>query len=148
MENNRILDVDNDAQMYALHKVYLPRLQVDLGNWREVWNNHPIRTAHNKTPNQLWHAGQITQPQSYTSIQNFNTTREQRLAQVLSFRQTYQLPEPTDIGIVLSRIPPPLSPDIMLQLDGTIDIGRHSDSNAIDIYGEVMTFIMSNRTVQ
>ena len=143
LENHRVLDVDNNEQMYALHMVYLPRLNKDLKEWRTVWNNHPIRTEKNQSPLQLWHADRIVNRNSTcTSIRNnLDTTPNERAEQVREFRAGNQLSEPDDIGIVITRIPQPLPTPLMNELEAAIDDRRSSDSNAIDIYGEVMTFI-------
>jgi len=57
MENVGLLDPDNIADIWALHFIYLPIIQSQLDLFRDAWCNHPIRTAHNRTPNQLWILG-------------------------------------------------------------------------------------------
>ena len=34
--------------------VYLPIIQSQVDMFHEAWCNHPLRTAHNQTPHQLW----------------------------------------------------------------------------------------------
>ncbi len=54
MENVlKILDTTNDKDMFALHYVFLPRIQKLLDEWVEAWNNHPMRTERNMSPNQI-----------------------------------------------------------------------------------------------
>ena len=53
MEDNKILNVDSDVQLYALHLVYLPRIRKNLQLWRESWNRHGVRTEKYQTPYQL-----------------------------------------------------------------------------------------------
>ena len=54
MENVDLLDPDNFEDLGALPFVYLPKVQSQLDLFRDAWCNHPIRMAHNRTPNQLW----------------------------------------------------------------------------------------------
>ena len=55
------LDTTNEADMYCLHFVYIPRLNEALKGFVESWNNHPITTARNLTPNELFIRGAIEQ---------------------------------------------------------------------------------------
>ena len=57
LEDVGLLDPDNAVDLWALHFVFLPRIQSRLDLFRDAWCNHPIRTAHNRTPNQLWILG-------------------------------------------------------------------------------------------
>ena len=54
MEDLRILDPIRDPDLYALHYVFLPRINTDLSLFLSVWNNHPIRTEHGLSPLVLW----------------------------------------------------------------------------------------------
>ncbi|XP_031550495.1 uncharacterized protein LOC116287931 [Actinia tenebrosa] len=45
--------------MFCLHYVYLPRINQHLHNFIMSWNDHRIRTAGNKYPNQLWILGLV-----------------------------------------------------------------------------------------
>jgi len=53
MEDSNILDVENPYHMYALHYVYLPRINQQLQQFMSAWNHHPLSTEGNKTPAQL-----------------------------------------------------------------------------------------------
>ncbi|XP_049334153.1 uncharacterized protein LOC125801446 [Astyanax mexicanus] len=55
LESEGILSPDNDLHIFALHWVFLPRLQQHLDSFVEGWNNHPLRTERNQSPQQLWH---------------------------------------------------------------------------------------------
>ena len=45
LEREGVLDVENPVHRFALDFVYLPILEEHLALWREMWNNHPVRTA-------------------------------------------------------------------------------------------------------
>ena len=57
LEELDLLDCNNDIHIYALHYVFIPRVNHALKILKERWNNHGIRTAHNQSPNQLFVAG-------------------------------------------------------------------------------------------
>ena len=45
MELSGVLDVDNEIHLYALHFVYLPRIQESLDRFVTVWNSHVLTTT-------------------------------------------------------------------------------------------------------
>lgn len=47
----------NEIHLYALHYVYLPRINQSLKLFVRGWNEHGIRTANNQSPRQLFTAG-------------------------------------------------------------------------------------------
>ena len=57
MEEAGYLDVNNDVHMFCLHYVFISRINKHLCHFVEGWNDHSIRTAQNRTPNQLWISG-------------------------------------------------------------------------------------------
>lgn len=59
MESEGYLDPISEKNLFALHYVFLPRIQRSLATFQDGWNNHGIRTEHNKTPNQLFTAGAL-----------------------------------------------------------------------------------------
>ncbi len=59
MEDQGYLDPINEKHLYALRYVFLPRIERSLLTFKDGWNNHGIRTEHNKTPNQLFTSGAL-----------------------------------------------------------------------------------------
>ncbi|KAL0146486.1 hypothetical protein M9458_058117, partial [Cirrhinus mrigala] len=62
LEDNHLLDISNSLHLFCCHYVFLPRIQASLDAFHEAWDNHPIRTEHSLTPNQLWQVGQFQNP--------------------------------------------------------------------------------------
>ncbi|XP_071855034.1 uncharacterized protein [Apostichopus japonicus] len=77
MEDNGHLDVENDIHIYALHFVYLDLINEKLGKFQKAWNSHELRTAHSKTPEQMWLAGMLNNYGSNKTFSNeiFHETR-------------------------------------------------------------------------
>ena len=59
METAGILDCLNEVDMFCLHTAFLPRINHALDSFVESWNNHPLSTAENLTPNQLFIQGAL-----------------------------------------------------------------------------------------
>lgn len=57
------LDPSNEADMYCLHHVFIPRINEVMKTFVESWNSHPVTTANNLTPNQLFIRGAMEQTQ-------------------------------------------------------------------------------------
>eukprot|EP01083_Nonionella_stella_P214857 773807_1 len=48
------IDLDNELTRYIFHAVFIRRIQHSANCFMEIWNNHPMRLKHNKTPNEVW----------------------------------------------------------------------------------------------
>ncbi|XP_016332272.1 uncharacterized protein LOC107680739 [Sinocyclocheilus anshuiensis] len=54
LEENHLLDISSSIHLFCCHFVFLPRIQASLDYFSDGWDNHPMRTKQNLTPNQLW----------------------------------------------------------------------------------------------
>ena len=61
MESDNALSCLNEVDLFCLHTVFLPRINSALDSFLESWNNHPVSTEHNRTPNQLFVDGALRQ---------------------------------------------------------------------------------------
>ena len=59
MEYHDLVDPTNEKHLYALHYIYLPRINAAQVQFKEGWNNHRIRTEYNQSPRQLCTAGML-----------------------------------------------------------------------------------------
>ena len=57
LEQYNLLDHLNEHHLWALHYVFIPRINRCLEEFTNGWNHHPIRTANHKSPQQLFTAG-------------------------------------------------------------------------------------------
>ena len=57
LENNHLLDPLNELHLISLHYIYLLRINRAFCEMARDWAHHPISTAHNRSPHQLWHYG-------------------------------------------------------------------------------------------
>ncbi len=57
LEQQQLLHVDNDIDMYSLHFVFKERINSHLKQFSDSWNCHKLRTEKSSTPDQLWIEG-------------------------------------------------------------------------------------------
>ena len=57
LENNSLLDPFDEIHLYALHYVYIPRINRALDEMQQDWEFHPLSSENNRSPRQLWHWG-------------------------------------------------------------------------------------------
>jgi len=71
MESEGILQRDNELHLFALHFVYLPRINAALDEFVAQWNNHSIRTTGGLSPRQLYVNGILDVHNSnYSAVEN------------------------------------------------------------------------------
>jgi len=59
LEDSGMLDIDSCVDMFALHAVFIPRINQLLLEFSKLFNDHPVRTEKNWTPNQMWTNGML-----------------------------------------------------------------------------------------
>lgn len=57
LEDSLIIDLSNEVHLFALHFVYVPRINNHLHIWKAGYVRHHVRTAGNRTPMQLYIIG-------------------------------------------------------------------------------------------
>jgi len=91
--------------IWALHYIYIPRLNRDLAMFCQQWNNHPLRTEHHQSPLQLF-------VKSALQLRNSNLTAIQDL-----FDADYT-PSPASNSIASTTVQPALAAGPQSPLDG------------------------------
>lgn len=76
LEHQQHLNPDNDADIFALHYIFLPRINRALDQFSQAWNNHRLSTENNLTPLQLYTAHSIRSELFNTSVQTRVTSTE------------------------------------------------------------------------
>lgn len=61
MEALGVLDPDNEVDLMVLHCIYLTRINSSLKELAKAWNMHPMRTANNWSPHNIWLNSSISQ---------------------------------------------------------------------------------------
>ena len=62
LEERMLLDPLDEKHLFALHFVYLPRINASLSEFREQWNHHGLRTSGHQSPLTIWQTSIIRTP--------------------------------------------------------------------------------------
>ena len=57
LEDEGLLDPNSESDLFALHYIFLSRIQRQLDTFREAYSHHRIRGQNNLSPYQLWIQG-------------------------------------------------------------------------------------------
>lgn len=57
LENQGILDVSNDLDLFCLHEVFTHHINASISDFLSSWNSHPLTSENNQTPIQLFCLG-------------------------------------------------------------------------------------------
>ncbi|CAL8293502.1 unnamed protein product [Arctogadus glacialis] len=63
LEEVGLLNPDEDSHIICLHYIFLQRLNWHLREFIRMWDRHPLSTEGNRSPQQLWVAGLLLEPQ-------------------------------------------------------------------------------------
>ncbi|KAL4007073.1 adhesion G-protein coupled receptor G5 [Sarotherodon galilaeus] len=76
LDEEGIIDIDNEMHLWALHYIYLPRINRDLKDFTQQWNNHGLRTERHLSPLQIFVQGSLEQQgRASTAMQDIFQTR-------------------------------------------------------------------------
>ena len=71
MEGEGVLDPHNELHLFALHIVYIDLINAALREFVGQWNNHPVSTESNLSPQQLWIRGMVLlQNSGYSAVES------------------------------------------------------------------------------
>ena len=59
LELRHRFNIEDPIDLFCLHFVFIPRINAALDIFAQEWNNHPLRTVRNNTPQQLFYGGMI-----------------------------------------------------------------------------------------
>ena len=137
MEHNYMLDSLNERHLYALHYIFLPRINRSLSAYMEGWNNHPIRTAHHKSPHQLLTAGALLLRHSQLAALDFFETVDD------TFGLDPDVPPAVDAErtVVVPDIDRHLNEDQLTRLRQHVDPPSTSESYGMDLYEQALEII-------
>ena len=139
LEHHGLLNPVNETHLFALHYVYLKRINKALRVFQEGWNNHGVRTENGQSPNQLFVSGALRlQRSGLAAVDFFDHVSEE-----------YGMEEeglPVDDDTEGVEVPPTniaLSDLQMAELQATID-PLHDDGNfGIGLYQQTLQHVHS-----
>jgi len=130
------LDPLNEVDLFCLHFIFLPRINSTLKSFVGSWNNHPVSSEHNLTPNQLFIRGAMEQ-NSVPHILPPSSSNTCTVGQS-------ELPSPSD-RVTVPRIQ--FTPCTLLQREmSEVDPLGPSTSFGCDLYCQIVSIVGSHLT--
>ena len=141
MEDCSLLDTTVDTQLFALHYVYLPRINLSLREFTLQYNHHPLRTVHNQSPFQVFHEG-VLQFSSYSGARGIIEGQVPDSYYGIDEEAPIPAPQVGDDNIVEVVSPRnPLHQDTYEQLLMEVDPFEDDGEHGISLYAQVLAFI-------
>ncbi|XP_039512620.1 uncharacterized protein LOC120468047 [Pimephales promelas] len=131
LEEDGFIDLSNEIHLFCVQYVFIPRLRSDLQHFIDSWNNHPISTEANLTPQQMWTIGMLQAP-----------VPEPNYAELQLIEHQGEVYEDTDHGVVVPDTPSPLSAENLALLQHEVNPNSDSLSFGRDIYLRALHFVM------
>jgi hypothetical protein len=142
LEREYSLDPDNNVHLWCLHYVYVPIINRALTIFKNQWNEHPISTEHNNSPQQLFFSGMILNgvrgiTEEIPLASNEITINEDE------YGVDWEGPTPNndDENYEFSNIPCPLNNEQYIELQNTVSPLEQSNNYGIDIFIHALSVI-------
>jgi hypothetical protein len=138
LEELGLLDPLDDTNLYALHFMYLPRINQCLFDFTNSWNNHPLRTCHGSTPLQLYNLGMIVLKTDNVAALDYYAPIVDEYGEEFS-EESLLCPDSSECVQVPSTFP--ITTTNLDELSSVINPKTDSDSCGVVIYLEVMDYL-------
>lgn len=139
LEYHELLNPIDEIHLFALHYVFLPRINKSLLEFKEAWNSHKVRTEQGFTPNQLFTSGALRLREAGLAALDFFD----RVLDNYGVEEDGSTPY-DDEGVEVPPCRISLPRDQLEELVETIDPLSESDDFGIDIYERVLQLTASS----
>ncbi|PFX31313.1 hypothetical protein AWC38_SpisGene3841 [Stylophora pistillata] len=138
-EDSGNLNIEDPTNMFALHFVFLPRLNKALHEYQETFNHHGIRTANSWSPYQMWMNGMLhdDNPLSHGGL-------DEDPDDLVFYGHYPQGPSPfddSDNNVTISPIEIHKQDEVLQILQQEIDPLKPSTDMGIDIYIDALDLV-------
>ena len=145
MEYHDLLEPTNKIHLFALHYIYLKRINFALQQFAEGWNSYGIRTVHGLSPNQLFTAGVLRLRQSnLTAFDSFNMVDDNYgIDEDDSVADDIDEVEGHNEGVSIPRSTVQLSDEQFRELQSLVNshANDNGDSYGINLYQQVLEYL-------
>jgi hypothetical protein len=139
LEEDGILDLGNDTDMFCLHYVYVPRINRALEEFRLGWNHHALSTEKNQTPYQRWVTGVISDNFSgYTAVEDIRNPDLANYGTDFDISQLSVSEHDDGSTVMLEEPVSPLTKEQMQLLALEIDPFSNSADFGVDIFRQTI----------
>ena len=132
------MNPNDDIDIYALHYVYIPRVNRSLSAFKEGWNNHGLRTEHGQTPHQLFVAGTLQLHQSGQIALDFLGMVDDGYG---IDEETSTIGDSDTNTVTTPQGRFALTAEHLEQLKTQVDPLQESENHGVELYERTLTFI-------
>lgn len=136
LEESGELDCNNNFDLFILHYVYLPRINDALQEFAAAFNNRPMRTENNWSPEKIWTNGMINE-----------AVRQLSASDVIENIELYGVdwngPLPVEDQNIVEVDPPncPFPAEYFYQLQYHVNPMQQSNNYGIELFTQAKAFI-------
>ena len=139
LEYYNMLDPVNETHLFALHFVYLPRINQSLQSFCSGWNSHSLRTEHGHSPQQLFTAGMLLMQQSGLTAFDFFDYIDESEYGIDEQGLPSDIDDSAHVAIPQGRLT--LSEEHLSELQARFNPLVESTNHGIEIYHEVVLYL-------
>ena len=140
LEHLDLLDPTSDIDLYALHYIFLPRINEAITKFVEAWNSHGVRTEHNKSPYQLFTEGALRLQRTGLHALDFFDTVDTSYGSEAD--DDYMYSTLTENRVQIPQNTFTLDDDAYSELTALISPLSESSNYGIELYEQTVQFIM------
>ena len=152
MEEMGVLDNTDELHLFALHFVFIPRINNLLSRWAEAYNRHPLETEHNSTPRQLWVESMLCMQNSHHTAAGGVFDKDTVEGPLEQYGIDWEGPCPdSESDVDVLTVPPidvNIPPNILRHLRESVDPLAHSELLGMDIYLICLRWLQEARSRQ
>ena len=138
LEQQSVLDPLIERDIFALHYVFVPRVNQALRNFQEGWNHHGIRTSGHLSPQQLFTEGALRLHSSGLVALDFFDD----VSSTFGTSDDDPMPLIESDAVVVPETRFPLEPALFERLKRTIDPLQQSENYGINLFIQVKEYIL------
>ncbi|KAJ7373312.1 hypothetical protein OS493_012903 [Desmophyllum pertusum] len=147
MEESGLLEIDNPLHKFALHFIYLPRINRALSSFASAWNNHPLRTENNWSPKRIWVNGMIDFRNHQLMAVADMMEQEPSFDDLTWYGYDPSAPTPMDDGLALVDVQDvdiELPANVLHDLTAAVNPVQLSNRYGIDLFIDCLNYLQSH----
>lgn len=138
LEFNDLVNPVSDSHIFALHYVFLPRINKALNEFKSYWNHHGVRTEKGMTPHQLFTEGMLRLRDSgLTAMDFFDIVEESCVV------EEEGLVDEDETGVEVSPVSVQLNDGQLLELKQRLDPLAECEDYGIKFYEDTIIYLNS-----
>ena len=142
LEHNELLNPINTLHLFALHYIYIPRINQGLQQFLEAWNHHGMRTECGQTPHQIFTAGSLRLRHSGLSALDFFDTVTETYGVDSDLGVTSDETDDEE-GVEVPATDLDISPEQISELQSTVDPLGESEEFGVDLFMQTVEILQS-----